>query len=78
MGRHWRPDDQDRAELAPLVEEAKRRGWWTQWRLIGHLRSEALRPDRIVRHWRSRPEMRRLTYAGLLCALVSVVSGLLT
>jgi hypothetical protein len=72
------PDNQDRAELAPLVEDTKRRGWWAQQRLFGQLRSEALRPDRLIRHWRSRPEMRRLTYAGLLCALISLISGLLT
>jgi hypothetical protein len=68
-------DEADRARLGPMFDQAKREGWLAEYRALGKARGEALRPERLARRWREEPQIRGLTYAGLLCILTSVISG---
>lgn len=69
---------QDQHEINDLQRRYRAlafRGVLAPFRRWRWMRREALPLSQIVKHWQTRPEVRRLIYIGFICLIVAFISG---
>ncbi len=71
------PDQSERVLLRERFAAAREKGSFSEYREMMRVRYEWSDPVHIIRRWPNRREARGLIYAGLVCAAVALVVGLL-
>lgn len=68
-------NDQEQADLDRRLSQRPHRGWIKQWRHDRRMMREAFPLSLFWRHWRDRPEVRRLFYWALLFLALTCILG---